>query len=163
VQGTRSAAWAFDEELMEVPMSVPFLKSATIRSAVAMPVLALMLAAPPASAQTQGTQTQGTQTPPSTQSLENRGDCNSANKAEAATAPNRQAADGTSPGNSGSTGWTGGTGGAYMGTNPQGALPESRTWQPPTARGLDLAMAPPSEPTANTASGQNATTGTPGC
>jgi hypothetical protein len=63
--------------------------------------------------------------------------------AEAATQPNRQAKDGTSPGNIGSTGWTGGTGGAHMGTNPQGALPTSPTWQPPTARGLDLAMAEP--------------------
>lgn len=68
-----------------------------------------------------------------------------AGRAEPATAPNRAAADGTSPGNSGSTGWTGGTGGAYIGTNPQGATQHSPTWQPPTARGLDLAMeaAPP--------------------
>jgi len=67
-------------------------------------------------------------------------------KAEPATQPNRTAADGTSPGNSGSTGWTGGTGGAFIGTNPHGATGNSTTWQPPTARGLDLAKAPPPEP-----------------
>ncbi|RDJ03917.1 hypothetical protein B5K06_28835 [Rhizobium grahamii] len=66
-------------------------------------------------------------------------------KAEPATQPNTTAGDGTSPGNSGSTGWTGGTGGAFIGTNPQGATRNSTTWQPPTARGLDLAKAPPPE------------------
>lgn len=104
---------------------------------------ALVLASVPATAQTQNTGT-----PPSAQSLEGKGACDSANKAESATPPDRQSADGTAPGNSGSTGWTGGTGGAHVGTNPQGALPESKTWQPPTARGLDLAMAAPSDPPA---------------
>lgn len=104
---------------------------------------ALMLATVPATAQNQNTET-----PPSAQSLEGKGSCNSANKAEAATPPDRQSADGTAPGNSGSTGWTGGTGGAHVGTNPQGALPESKTWQPPTARGLDLAMAIQGDPLA---------------
>ena len=33
---------------------------------------------------------------------------------------------------------TGGTGGSQIGTNTAGAVPESKTWQPPTARGLDL-------------------------
>lgn len=46
--------------------------------------------------------------------------------------------DGTAPENTGTTGWTGGTGGSQLGTNIQGAVPESPTWQPPTARGLDL-------------------------
>lgn len=101
---------------------------------------ALAMASVPAIAQTPNSGS-----PPSAQSLEGKGNCNSANKAEAATAPDRRSADGTAPGNIGSTGWTGGTGGAHMGTNPQGALPESRTWQPPTARGLDLAMTVPSE------------------
>jgi hypothetical protein len=101
---------------------------------------ALAMASVPAIAQTPKSGS-----PPSAQSLEGKGNCNSANKAEAATAPDRRSADGTAPGNIGSTGWTGGTGGAHMGTNPQGALPESRTWQPPTARGLDLAMTIPSE------------------
>ena len=55
-----------------------------------------------------------------------------------ATQPQRATADGTAPGNSGSTGWTGGTGGSMIGTNPAGAAPTSRTWQPPTARGLSL-------------------------
>lgn len=63
-----------------------------------------------------------------------------ASKAEPATPPDRTSADGTAPGNAGSTGWTGGTGGAHIGTNPQGATAQSTTWQPPTARGLDLAM-----------------------
>lgn len=48
--------------------------------------------------------------------------------------------DGTAPSNSGSTGWTGGTGGSMIGTNPSGALTTSKTWQPPTARGIDLKM-----------------------
>ncbi len=64
-----------------------------------------------------------------------------AGKAEPATPP-APAADGTAPGNTGSTGWTGGTGGAFIGTNPQGATMNSTTWQPPTARGLDLAGRP---------------------
>nr|WP_189503158.1 hypothetical protein [Tianweitania populi] len=65
-----------------------------------------------------------------------------ASKAEPATAPDRNSADGTAPGNTGSTGWSGGTGGAYIGTNPQGATAASPTWQPPTARGIDLAGVP---------------------
>ena len=39
----------------------------------------------------------------------------------------------------GTTGWSGGTGGSQLGTNIQGAVESSPTWQPPTARGLDLA------------------------
>lgn len=104
---------------------------------------ATLIFAAPASAQVQNSET-----PPSIQSLEGDGGCGTANKAEAATPPDRQSADGTAPGNTGSTGWTGGTGGAHTGTSPQGALPESKTWQPPTARGLDLAMAMPSGPPA---------------
>lgn len=77
------------------------------------------------------------QSPPSGQSLEEEMGCGSSS-AEPATQPQKNPAAGTAPGNTGSTGWTGGTGGNYLGTNPQGALPESRTWQPPTARGLDL-------------------------
>ncbi|MFT3974723.1 MAG: hypothetical protein QM699_15095 [Amaricoccus sp.] len=46
--------------------------------------------------------------------------------------------DGSAPGNAGNTGWTGGTGGSHIGTSGQGAVAESRTWQPPTATGLDL-------------------------
>lgn len=61
--------------------------------------------------------------------------------AEPATepAPGKEA---TSAENAGTTGWTGGLGGSQLGTNPSGAVPESRSWQPPTARGLDLAQAP---------------------
>lgn len=59
-----------------------------------------------------------------------------------ATAPQRAAKDGTAPGNDGSTGWSGGTGGSQIGLNTQGANPESKTWQPPTARGLDLRGVP---------------------
>lgn len=62
--------------------------------------------------------------------------------AEPATAPERGTSDGTAPGNTGSTGWSGGTGGAFIGTNSQGATADSPTWQPPTARGLDLAGVP---------------------
>ncbi|MBK4215871.1 hypothetical protein JJJ17_08035 [Paracoccus caeni] len=77
-----------------------------------------------------------------------KGDCASAaGQAEAATEP-QPGQDGTAPGNAGSSGWTGGTGGSHIGTNAQGALPESKTWQPPTARGLDLAGRP--EPVAQT-------------
>ena len=81
--------------------------------------------------------------PASAQTANGKADCvTAAGKAEPATAPDRASGDGTAPGNSGSTGWTGGTGGAHIGTNPQGATEPSTTWQPPTARGLDLAMAP---------------------
>jgi hypothetical protein len=79
--------------------------------------------------------------PRSAQSLEGPG-CNAAGKAEAATPPARGSGDGTAPGNAGSTGWSGGTGGSNIGTNPSGATQASRTWQPPTARGLDPFTAP---------------------
>ncbi len=128
-------------------MPVSRTKLLTLSVCLAASTLGLGLATTPATAQIQNTEA-----PSSTQSLEGKGSCNSANKAEAATAPDRQTADGTAPGNSGSTGWTGGTGGAHIGTNPQGALPESKTWQPPTARGLDLAMAVPSDAPASSRS-----------
>ncbi|WBU65418.1 hypothetical protein [Paracoccus aerodenitrificans] len=48
------------------------------------------------------------------------------------------AEEGTSAQNAGTTGWTGGTGGSQIGTTPAGALPQSRTWQPPVASGLAL-------------------------
>jgi hypothetical protein len=73
------------------------------------------------------------------------GQTEAASKVEPATPPDMQSADGTAPGNGGSTGWTGGTGGAHIGTNPAGSTPHSKTWQPPTARGLDLAKAPPQQ------------------
>ena len=53
--------------------------------------------------------------------------------------PPAPGASGTAPGNAGNTGWTGGTGQSLIGTSIQGAAPESRSWQPPTATGLDLA------------------------
>ncbi|SFB33167.1 hypothetical protein SAMN03159496_02990 [Rhizobium sp. NFR07] len=96
-------------------------------------------------------QTGAAGTPPSDQSLENKGACDPASVAEAATKADTHSAAGTSPGNTGSTGWTGGTGGAHTATNPAGALPESKTWQPPTARGLDLAMAVPAKAPADNA------------
>ena len=70
--------------------------------------------------------------------------CADAGKAEAATPPARNG-DGTAPGAAGSTGWSGGTGGSHIGTNTQGGVQESRSWQPPTARGLDP-LAPPRQP-----------------
>lgn len=81
--------------------------------------------------------------PPSSQSLENGQAADPDSVATAATPPEQQAGqegagDGTSPGSAGSSGWTGGIGGSTIGTNPSGAVPESRTWQPPTSRGLDL-------------------------
>jgi hypothetical protein len=60
--------------------------------------------------------------------------------AEPATPP-MPGAEATAPGNA-ATGWSGGLGGSQTGTNPQGAVPESTTWQPPTARGLDLSGGP---------------------
>lgn len=78
------------------------------------------------------------QAPPSDQATAGAADTDAAGVATAATAPDKHTADGTAPGNSGSTGFTGGLGGSMIGTNPAGAVPESRTWQPPTARGLDL-------------------------
>ena len=59
--------------------------------------------------------------------------------AEAATPP--MPGDATAPGNA-ATGWSGGLGGSQTGTSPHGAVSKSKTWQPPTARGLDLAGAP---------------------
>lgn len=59
--------------------------------------------------------------------------------AEAATPPMPEA-EATAPGNA-PTGWSGGLGGSFTGTNPQGAVSESTSWQPPTARGLDLMAA----------------------
>ncbi|WP_207101886.1 hypothetical protein [Paracoccus shandongensis] len=57
--------------------------------------------------------------------------------AEPATAP-QPGSDSTEANNSGTSGWSGGLGGSHLGTNAQGALTTSPTWQPPTARGLDL-------------------------
>lgn len=57
--------------------------------------------------------------------------------AEPATHPDASK-DATAAENSGTTGWSGGTGGSHLGTNTQGAVATSKTWQPPTARGLDL-------------------------
>ncbi|SNR58301.1 hypothetical protein EYF88_13490 [Paracoccus sediminis] len=66
------------------------------------------------------------------------GDCPAPDTvAQPATAP-QPGADSTDANNSGSSGWSGGLGGSQLGTNAQGALPASPTWQPPTARGLDL-------------------------
>ena len=55
-------------------------------------------------------------------------------------------ADATAPSNSGSTGWSGGTGGSHIGTNPSGGSQHTNTWQPPTARGLDLRGQPEPAP-----------------
>jgi hypothetical protein len=67
-------------------------------------------------------------------------------QAEPATIPDASE-DGTAAENSGTTGWSGGTGGSQLGTNSQGAVSASPTWQPPTARGLDLQGQP--EPVAD--------------
>ncbi|WP_159995892.1 hypothetical protein [Roseomonas sp. 18066] len=62
--------------------------------------------------------------------------CEGGSQATPAT-PRQAGADATAPGNAGSTGWSGGTGGSQIGTSTQGGSPQSATWQPPTARGLD--------------------------
>jgi hypothetical protein len=80
--------------------------------------------------------------PPSSQALNDAPGCAQPGKADAATPPARGSGDGTAPGNAGSTGWSGGTGGSHIGTNTNGATASSRTWQPPTARGLDPLTAP---------------------
>lgn len=59
-----------------------------------------------------------------------------------ATPPAQGRGDATAPGNSGSTGWSGGTGGSFIGTTNSGRTSDSRTWQPPVARGLDPFAAP---------------------
>lgn len=69
--------------------------------------------------------------------LAQEADC--AGVAEPATPPT--AGDATAPGNA-ATGWSGGLGGSQTGTSPSGAVATSKTWQPPTARGLDLAGQP---------------------
>jgi hypothetical protein len=132
-----------------MPVSWPVSRSKTLTflAGATAPALMLMLTVIPA-----GAQTGNTGAPPSSQSLENKTACNAAGKAEAATPADTHSAAGTAPGNTGSTGWTGGTGGQHTGTSPQGALPESKTWQPPTARGLDLAMPiPETKPVKTTA------------
>lgn len=71
--------------------------------------------------------------------LSESGTCPAADTmAEPATQPD-PSEDATAPENTGTTGWSGGTGGSQLGTNIQGAVESSPTWQPPTARGLDLA------------------------
>ena len=71
--------------------------------------------------------------------LSEAGTCPAADTmAEPATQPDASE-DATAPENTGTTGWSGGTGGSQLGTNIQGAVESSPTWQPPTARGLDLA------------------------
>lgn len=77
----------------------------------------------------------------SNQSVEKPGDCQAAAEAEPATPP-APGQDSTAPGNAGTSGWTGGLGGSHLGTNPSGKTEDSATWQPPTARGLDLKAAP---------------------
>lgn len=61
--------------------------------------------------------------------------------AEPADSP-QPSEDATAPENTGTSGWSGGLGGSQLGTNTQGAVERSPTWQPPTARGLDLAGMP---------------------
>lgn len=97
------------------------------------PLLAALVLAGPAWAQS---------SPPSSQALNSPGCVAAAGRAEAATQPRQGGRDGTAPGNAGSTGWSGGTGGSFIGTNTAGATSASRTWQPPTARGLDPISAP---------------------
>lgn len=90
--------------------------------------------------------------PPSRQSLEApNGACDPKSVAEAPTPPAPESNDGTAPGSTGSTGWSGGIGGSFIGTTSAGAVAESKTWQPPVARGIDLALAPP----ANTGAAAN--------
>ena len=78
---------------------------------------------------------------PSTQSLKVPG-CQAAT-AEPATRPAPASNDGTAPGNAGSTGWSGGLGGSNIGTSQNGAVAESKSYQPATAQGLDPIAAPP--------------------
>ena len=86
--------------------------------------------------------------PPSKQSLEAPNACDPTAVAETPTPPAQESNDGTAPGSTGSTGWSGGTGGSFIGTTSAGAVAESKTWQPPTARGLDLAMVAPAQASA---------------
>jgi uncharacterized low-complexity protein len=67
------------------------------------------------------------------------GTCAAADSVAENATPIQPGANGTDANNSGSSGWSGGLGGSMLGTNTQGAGPASPTWQPPTARGLDLA------------------------
>ncbi|MTH33525.1 hypothetical protein GL279_02805 [Paracoccus limosus] len=105
-------------------------------------ILALALAgAAPALAQT--TPTPATSTPgPQPAATE----CPPAAAQAQPATPEVAGADATAPSNSGSTGWTGGAGGSHIGTTPSGAGTQTRTWQPPTARGLDLAGSPEPAP-----------------
>lgn len=80
--------------------------------------------------------------PPSKQSLDSNGGCQGEAESHPATQPATGRADSTAPGNAGNTGWSGGTGGSFIGTQSSGKTPQSRTWQPATARGLDPISAP---------------------
>lgn len=76
--------------------------------------------------------------PPSSQGLRNGAGCEqAADPKTAAAAPATR-----TPSQAGATGWHGGTGGSYLGTSNSGQTPDSPTWQPSTARGLDPLAAP---------------------
>ena len=97
--------------------------------------------------------------------MSTEGECvDAAGQAVAATEP-EPSDDGMAPGNSGSTGWSGGTGGSTIGTNTQGALPSSKTWHAPTARGLDLAglPEPADQPQSEEKPGTSDLSGIPAC
>lgn len=66
------------------------------------------------------------------------GNCPAANTVAENATPPQPGVDSTDANNSGTSGWSGGLGGSHLGTNTQGAVTASSTWQPPTARGLDL-------------------------
>ncbi|WP_323009340.1 hypothetical protein [Paracoccus sp. (in: a-proteobacteria)] len=99
---------------------------------------ALACLAAPLSAQT----APGSVETPVVETVQGAGECPAAAAMAEPATPETASADGTAPDNSGSTGWTGGTGGSQIGTNPSGAHHATRTWHPPTARGLDLAGRP---------------------
>lgn len=105
-------------------------------------VLILGLMTAPAIAQVAPDDAAPVPAPQTAETVADAPDCPApATRAEAATQPDPEE-DATAAENSASTGWTGGTGGSHQGTNIQGAIASSPTWQPPTARGLDLAGMP---------------------
>ena len=89
--------------------------------------------------QAPGAQVQGTQAAATQETGQSgEGDCPAPDTvAQPATQP-QPGSDSTEANNAGTSGWSGGLGGSHLGTNTQGALNASPTWQPPTARGLDL-------------------------
>lgn len=116
------------------PSLVPLALIAALATAPALPGLAQTPSTPSGPAQTQEAATRTAQ--------KGTTDCPPAASQAMPATQQGNAADATAPSNPASTGWSGGLGGSMEGTNPSGATVHTKTWHPPTARGLDLTGRP---------------------